>query len=488
MRIDDLPKQTKIDLGGKTHAIELAVSDIEESRLGEKLWAAELLAPLLAAPRRYKKEIEKIGQKYGFSTPYTTLIVLEDLDDYVEFGIEPPLVMDPDSRYQSLRAKEVAEQKEDYNQRLEDLAAAWERRLHWWKTGEVKGRWDFFNYSSPIESGCGENQECELEEVIVSGIKASMIPNIHIEPWNPDVPYLHEIKSAAPEQWLDIYQKERKNYIKSMPFYMDMAKLFFDNGRVDDGHRILSNILEVFPGKARMERLVAYILLENNLDELALPVLEHLNEIAPYQASSKRDLAMLYEKLGEIDFNNEYLSKALKLYYHAAIESSDDPHELPVTALMEMNRLLAKMGDEVDVSWIDKKFLGQMDLDLRITLSWTNEFSMVDLYVTEPSGEVVEWKDRVSKIGAWLPYDSWGNGPVEYLLKDAVPGDYVTQAVYWSDDGVEGFSPVGVRVDFYINYGRKDEQHVTSIVRLELVDEEYIVGKVSVPSFKPKPN
>jgi len=90
--------------------------------------------------------------------------------------------------------------------------------------------------------------------------------------------------------------------------------------------------------------------------------------------------------------------------------------------------------------------------------------------------------DRSCQNRAWLPYDSWANGPVEYLLKKAVPGEFKAKAVYWSDDGVEGFSPIGVRVDFYIDYGRANEKHVTSVFRLERVDEEYVVGKVKIPA------
>jgi len=335
-----------------------------------------------------------------------------------------------------------------------------------------------------LDCVAGAEAQCEsaLEEVVVMGIRSSSGPGVLLEPWNPDVPYMKKIRAASGDRWREIYEQERQNYRSSMPFYMDMAEFFFDQNLQSDGVRVLSNLMELFPEKARMERLYAYVLLENNLESLALPVLQHLDEIAPYQASSKRDLALINEKIGLANQNKEQLTSALKLYYEAATKSNDDPGELPVTALMEINNLIQKVQSlGIDTSWIDQRLLGSMDLDLRITLSWTNEFSMVDLYVTEPSGEVVEWKDRVSKIGAWLPYDSWGNGPVEYLLKNAQVGEYLTKAVYWSDDGIEGFSPIGVRVDFYINYGRPDEQHVSSVVRLEQVDEEYVVGKVVLP-------
>lgn len=60
---------------------------------------------------------------------------------------------------------------------------------------------------------------------------------------------------------------------------------------------MLTNILELFPEKPRVERLVAYILQEYSEEDYTFEIFEHLNEMAPFQASSKRDLALIYEKL-----------------------------------------------------------------------------------------------------------------------------------------------------------------------------------------------
>lgn len=469
------------NIGTTQQALSLHTIPKYTSKLGEYLWAKQQLAPLLAAPRDHQDAITEIGLRHGLSTPYTTLIVLEDVRDYAEFGVTPPTVMDPKTQYSRLRDQYLLDEKGEQQERYNQLISAWEDRLYWYKEGKPKKRRGW--YWNGESQGCEEGDDpCPVEEVIVMGIKASSSPNVYLEPWQPDTPYMRSLNAQPLAHWVATYQEQRLEHQHSMPFYMDISKFLFDKGLKAEGQRVLSNILELFPQKPRMERLVAYVLQEAGEQAAAQSLFEHLNEIAPYQASSKRDLALIYERIGLQQGDEAKVRAAIKLFYEAAVNSHDDPDELPVTTIMEMNNLIKRAKlDPHSLNDIDQRLLGDICLDLRITLAWTNEFSMVDLYVTEPSGEVVEWKDRVSKIGAWLPYDSWGNGPVEYLLKKAVAGEYKVKAVYWSDDDIEGFSPIGVKVDFYLNYGQPNEKVVTSVIRLENVDEEYVVGKVSLP-------
>jgi len=56
----------------------------------EKIWAQKKLADLEIQPNKNAGEIETLGKRYGIITPNTSLIVLEDINDYILYDIMPP--------------------------------------------------------------------------------------------------------------------------------------------------------------------------------------------------------------------------------------------------------------------------------------------------------------------------------------------------------------------------------------------------------------
>ncbi len=55
-----------------------------------RIWAQQKLAALELFPERNREAITSLGLRFGIVTPYTSLIVLEFLRDYLRFRIEPP--------------------------------------------------------------------------------------------------------------------------------------------------------------------------------------------------------------------------------------------------------------------------------------------------------------------------------------------------------------------------------------------------------------
>jgi Ca-activated chloride channel family protein len=122
-----------------------------------------------------------------------------------------------------------------------------------------------------------------------------------------------------------------------------------------------------------------------------------------------------------------------------------------------------------------------LEYDLRITLSWSNDLADVDLHVTEPSGQNVFYGNRYGRTGSWLPFDNTsGFGPEEYLLKKSTKGLYKVRANFFSNNSVEAFGPVTLRVDFYRNYGRTNEVHKSATVRLEETDGKFDLGEIEI--------
>jgi hypothetical protein len=56
-----------------------------------RLWAKEQIKELSLQPKKNENAITRLGKSYSLVTPYTSLIVLETVEDYVQYEIEPPV-------------------------------------------------------------------------------------------------------------------------------------------------------------------------------------------------------------------------------------------------------------------------------------------------------------------------------------------------------------------------------------------------------------
>lgn len=109
----------------------------------EKLWAQKKIANLEIQYQKNAEEIEVLGKKFGIITQNTSLIVLEDIHDYIQYDIVPPaeLRAEFDRIMKEQRASALAkthsnwENVEDYHNRL---AKWWDKNTKYTKPKEVK--------------------------------------------------------------------------------------------------------------------------------------------------------------------------------------------------------------------------------------------------------------------------------------------------------------------------------------------------------------
>ncbi len=98
------------------------------------LWAQRRLDGLLGLPEKNRDEITKTGKTFGLVTPGTSLLVLENLDQYVTYRIPPPKSLPTmraewEKRIESQEVQ-VAKTKEE---KLNQVATMWKGRLDWWE-------------------------------------------------------------------------------------------------------------------------------------------------------------------------------------------------------------------------------------------------------------------------------------------------------------------------------------------------------------------
>ena len=103
------------------------------------LYAQAKLDELMGAPKRNAKKIRKLGKRYSLVTPETSLIVLENLDQYVQHNISPPRSL-PEMivEFWNIQLSKDAEKKEKRKKkrkiaRLKYLKEIWEERVEWWE-------------------------------------------------------------------------------------------------------------------------------------------------------------------------------------------------------------------------------------------------------------------------------------------------------------------------------------------------------------------
>jgi len=73
----------------KTVTLDLAKNSVEDVNVA-RLWAQKKITELDINYDANRQEIESVGKRYGIITRNTSLIVLENVFDYIQYGIEPP--------------------------------------------------------------------------------------------------------------------------------------------------------------------------------------------------------------------------------------------------------------------------------------------------------------------------------------------------------------------------------------------------------------
>ena len=329
-----------------SNPLKLSLRDAVEGNLLRKLWAQKKLADLMVFQENNEKKILALGKKYGLVTPYTSLIVLDSLDQYIEHRIAPPRSL-PKMRVEYMKAIDTveAQRKKVEQDKLSAVRKMWKKRLAWW-TKEFKypknfkygvpnattqpgsaigllGRM-FTNRGTLAATGTSDNMivlqparvvrreaaeaETGLFDVGAGGhggggrpspskpmagrLQRRGRPGIVIKPWDPKTPYLAELKAAKPSQAFTVYMANRKKYGASPAFFLDCADFFYKKHDLDLSLQILSNIAEMELENAALLRVLGHKLVQQRRFDLAVLVFEQVLKLRAEEPQSYRDLAL----------------------------------------------------------------------------------------------------------------------------------------------------------------------------------------------------
>jgi hypothetical protein len=496
--------------------------------LAAQRWASLKIAQLEADVERNRASIARLGMGFGLVTKETSLIVLDTVQDYVRYEIEPPESLKPE--YTRLLATRQASKAQERSTHLEQVVARFNDKAKWWDKEFPKGdkpapepvrkpaRAMLFDESgasmaretamprptpmvmapppSPVaveRSNTAINSPVQIQgntairasqhnasAVAVAkggsdaGNGASPAATIQLKKWEPDAAYARRMREAKPEDLYAIYLDERPGYLNSTAFFLDAADIFIGRGQQELGLRILSNLAEMNLENRHILRILGYRLLQAKQPQLAIPVLEKVKALSPNEPQSWRDLGLAHEAAGQPQQAIDALWEVVAQPWHGRFP------DVELIALAELNAIAAR-NPGLDTQRIDSRLLRNLPLDLRVVLAWDADNTDIDLWVTDPNGEKAYFANRLSYQGGSMSRDfTGGYGPEEFSLRTAKPGKYLVQAQFYGHNQqlVAGATTLMMRLT--TGFGTPQQKDETVMMRLQGRSELITVGEFTV--------
>lgn len=524
-------------IGGKvmtTNTFQVAAAQAVEGDLLRRFWAQRKVEDLQVYPKKNKDEIINLGKKYGIVTPETSLIVLERLDQYIEHEIVPPKGM-PDWRrdYFATMERRASERQQVRASKLEQVVSMWQQRVAWWNTdfdlspakdsqkigalesqslsapggavpdmelsesdsnGPVQESMarrsdDSFSGAMPsmaapsranemmMDSSASEEAKGDVstkEKSAPEPQQRAVEPGVVMKAWDPKTPYLDALKKAGPKAAYAEYLAQRKEYRAAPAFYLDCADYFFKNELPALGLRVLSNIAELEMENPALMRVLAHRLAQLEELELSAGIFEEILKLRREEPQSYRDLALVLGRMGTY-------GRTVELLYEVVLGAWDGRFpEIEAIALLELNNLLAKAKAKgVPVPEIDPRLEKNLELDIRIVMTWDADLTDMDLWVLEPSGEKAYYGHNRTRIGGLVSRDfTQGYGPEEYLLRKSMRGMYTIQTNFYGSRAQSLVGAVTLQAEVFSNYGRPNEKRRSLTMRLTDRQETFTVGEM----------
>ena len=263
-----------------------------------------------------------------------------------------------------------------------------------------------------------ENDREQIEE-----FNEVLDKKIELQEWQSDADYIKILKKEkSVEDAYAKYLEIRSGYLNQPSFFLDVSKYFALLSQ-DKAITILTNLIEIELENYELLRALAYTLESFEEYDLATYVYQKVLELRPEDPQSYRDLALAYEAVGQYKKSFDLMHY---IYEFNLLEK--DPDELyygiEEVVFMEMSRLAHKYKKKLKLPRQLRKNLIPLELDFMVVVDWNHKDTDLDLWVTEPSGELVNYQNTESKHGGHLSWDmTEGFGPEQYMIKRPQKGN-----------------------------------------------------------------
>ena len=515
----------------KLNADENTVEDWEIAQF----WAQKKIAELERFADKNKDEIKNLGKQFGIVTMNTSLIVLENVSDYVKYEITPPSELK--EAYNNQMKTVFAQRDMRVNDMMQRAESMTENLKNWWnkdftpkkkypeptkKPKNVRER-GFSNGRDTISNKqieevvivgySSQRRESEEDEEVaeprrevtsaVSTVRSESVADVvsgqaagivvtsqGINRENKSLDYsadkdgvldyqptsgkitIVDVKSDA--EYMNAFEKidsaegiyneylvQREKYLQTPSFYFDVAQLLFEKNNPKLALRVLSSIADLDIENEELYKLLAYKLKEAKIYDKELWIFGKVLEWRPFDPQSYRDYSLALEDNGKYQEALDTLYKIFNRSYTQELANRD--FGIEETVLLELNQLISRHEDEINISKINEKLITDLPVDVRVVLNWNKDNTDIDLWVTDPNGEKCMYSHKSTEIGGRLSDDFTGGfGPEQFLLKKAITGKYKIETNFFGENQATVSGPTSLMAEIFINYasGKQERQIV----------------------------
>jgi len=497
--------------------ITIDADQTADSEILRRLWAEKKITEMSVNEEKNKEEITRTGKEFGIVTANTSLIVLENVGDYLQNDIVPP----PEMRAEYIRLKTANEKEalEKFKTHIEYVVILSDQQTKWWNTS-----FGMVPYKKPVKStGAVVSRDEEVSEVRetrsqdemsstvmelsvadvrgndevqgrdIAEIRENVTQevfafneqnkaeknknknkdnhsSIQLNAWDPQSPYLKVLQYAVAGTEYATYLKLKKEYGTTPSFYIDAAGFFSKAGKKDTAVIILSNLAELSLESPQLLRALGNKLLDFKRPAEAVKVYEKVLRLKGEEPQSYRDLGLAYEANGEFQ-------QAISMLYE--VVKKDWDQRFPGIELIVMNEinniLLTHPG--LESAFIDKRLLKNEPVNIRVILTWDTDNCDMDLWVKDPHGEKCYYENKLTQLGGKISNDfTGGYGPEEFMIRKAVNGRYLVQSNYYGTHSQALLAPVNLHLVFITNFGKPNQKRQEVTIRLESKQDVIDVG------------
>jgi Ca-activated chloride channel family protein len=471
-----------------------------------KIWAQKKLSDMDVRYEQNKEKISELGKQFGLVTRNTSLLVLESVNDYIRYGIEPPDELK--AEYNRGTKGRIQDKEERKNGLMKEAIAMAAELKIWWnkifKAERIFPKPDKQpHFSTPAAAGYNQNQSSDvaairtadrreraestqtLSEAVVtsyapmrklsgkiSGIavrqQIAEQPVIIIPEFKSDKEYMKKIGGHlenAYQQYLSI----RKEYQTTPSFYLDVSNWFQQHKDADRALMILSNLTELELENAEIYKTLTYKLRETGHVQTELFTSRKVLEWRPMDAQSYRDYALALADCGHYQSALDTLYAVLNQSY--SLDNAQRDHGIEEIILAEINNLINLHHAKLNISKIDKRVIFNFPVDVRVVMNWNKKDTDIDLWVTDPNGEKCFYSNQRTKAGGRISDDfTSGYGPEQFMIKKAIKGRYKIEVNYYGDQQLSISGPTTVMAEIYTHYGLPDQER--KIIALQLSGQQ----------------
>lgn len=466
-----------------------------------QFWAQKKINELELNSTQNRQEIKNISEQFGVVSKNTSLIVLDDINDYVRYKITPPQELLAD--YQKIVSQNKGRVLE---QRKNLLSKAFDKTRElktWWNTDfkpiEKKEYPRISNQSTPVPQA---QRNVQIEEAVVVGYNSSAkamevsssdemvdiiaekpkgkITLVDVESTEEYMKDFQNLQSA--EVIYQKYLENRSKHEKQVSYYFDISKLLFKKGDKALSLKVLSTLAELDLENEELYKTIYYLLKQRGHYDKELWITQKILEWRPFDAQSHRDyaLALVDNKKPQEALN---IYKSL-LYQEFTDEISMRDNGIEEILIMEINNIL-KQNKNVDGSKIDDRLKADLPVDIRVVINWNKDNTDIDLWVTDPKGEDCSYQHKSTAIGGRISNDfTQGFGPEQFLLKKAVKGKYKIKTNFFGERQNILSGPTTVMAEVYLYYSDGRQERKIAVFQSQKENKKESDSKILIGEFE----